>query len=49
MEMPGVGTYAVLAGSVPFWGWLLWTWPRGEVNGGSRHSGDALQRKASPL
>lgn len=28
MELPGAGTYAVLAGAVPFWAWLLWTWPR---------------------
>ena len=26
-EFSGIGTYAVLAVSLPFWGWLLWTWP----------------------
>jgi membrane protease YdiL (CAAX protease family) len=26
-EFPGIGTYAVLALSIPFWGWMLWTWP----------------------
>ena len=26
-EFPGVGTYAVLAASLPFWAWLLWRWP----------------------
>jgi len=27
VEFPGVGTYAVFAASIPFWAWLLATWP----------------------
>lgn len=27
-EVPGVGTYVVLACSLPFWAWLLFTWPQ---------------------
>ena len=26
-EFPGFGTYLVLALALPFWAWLLWTWP----------------------
>jgi membrane protease YdiL (CAAX protease family) len=27
-EFPGTGTYIVLALSLPYWAWLLWSWPR---------------------
>jgi len=27
LEFPGVGTHAVLALAIPFWGWMLWKWP----------------------
>lgn len=26
-EFGGTGTYAVFAGALPFWGWMLWRWP----------------------
>lgn len=29
-EFPGIGTYCVLAVSLPYWGWLLWSWPQQE-------------------
>jgi hypothetical protein len=38
-EIPGAGTWAVLACAVPFWAWLLWTWPKAHdaaVVGGAR-------------
>ena len=39
MEIPGAGTWIVLAGAVPFWAWLLWTWPKADhaaVVGGAK-------------
>jgi membrane protease YdiL (CAAX protease family) len=42
MEVPGMGTLVVLAGAVPFWAWLLWTWPKPEVGSGRGVSPDAL-------
>jgi membrane protease YdiL (CAAX protease family) len=30
-EFPGPGTYAVFAASLPYWGWMLWTWPGRQI------------------
>ncbi|QBB69229.1 CPBP family intramembrane metalloprotease [Pseudolysobacter antarcticus] len=31
-EFPSTGIYIVTAFALPFWGWLLWTWPQSPVS-----------------
>lgn len=43
MEFGDVRVWAVLAGSVVFWAWMLWCWPvRGADGTGGRVAGDAI-------
>jgi membrane protease YdiL (CAAX protease family) len=32
-EFPGTSTYVVFAASIPYWGWMLWTWPNRRIQG----------------